>query len=93
MQRKLIAAAILISTALTAPALAQSPGSSSSSQSSLGIPLKADAPLTQEEIEKRKANDRAYQAAIQKIPDKKASDPWGTIRPTAPTWKNKQQQQ
>jgi hypothetical protein len=93
MQRKFIAAAIVTSTVFTAPALAQLPGSDSSSQTSLGIPLKSDAPPTQEEIEKRKANDRAYQAAIQKIPDKKAStDPWGTIRPTAPTSKNKQQQ-
>ena len=60
MQRKFIAAAMSISTGLMTPALAQVAGSSS--QSSVGIPLKSDAPLTQEEIEKRKAQDSAYQA-------------------------------
>ncbi len=91
MQRKLIAAAIF--ALFTAPASAQSPGQSpgqsSSSQSSIGIPLKVERPLTEEEIEKRKAADRAYEAAMQKIPDKKASaDPWGDIRPTSPASKN-----
>jgi hypothetical protein len=93
MQRKFIAAAILASIVFTAPALAQSAGSDTSSQTSVGIPLKYDVPPTPDEIDKRRANDRAYQAAIQKIPDKKGSaDPWGTIRPPAPTSKNKQQQ-
>ena len=51
----------------------------------LGIPLKTTKSLTQEEIERRKANDRAYDAALHKIPDKKSAvDPWGNIRPAAP---------
>jgi len=56
--------------------------------------LKApDKPLTQEEIEKQKAADRAYEAAVNKIPDKKSSaDPWGNIRQPSPTAsKNKAQ--
>jgi hypothetical protein len=41
--------------------------------------------LTPEEIEKQKAADAAYKAAMQKIPDKKvANDPWGGIRDTTP---------
>jgi hypothetical protein len=61
--------------------------------SPVSIPYNSEQPPTPEEIEKRKATDRAYNAAMQKIPDKKPSaDPWGTIRPTSPTAsKNKQQ--
>ena len=38
--------------------------------------------LTQEEIDKKKAADAAYKAAMDKIPEKKAgsSDPWGSVR-------------
>jgi hypothetical protein len=62
-------------------------------QDHAGVPLNPKRPLTAEEAAKKKATDEAYQAAIKKIPDKKASaDPWGTIRPTAPASKNKQQQ-
>ncbi len=54
-------------------------------QDSFGVPLNPKRPLTPEEIERKKAADDAYRAAIQKIPDKKTSaDPWGTIRPAAP---------
>jgi hypothetical protein len=58
-----------------------------------GIPLNQRPPPTREDVEKQKANDRAYDAAMKKIPDKKSSgDPWGDIRPTTPpTAKNKQQ--
>jgi hypothetical protein len=52
--------------------------------------------LTPEEIEKQKAADAAYKAAMEKIPEKKVSDPWGNIReapqassPTAPTTSTK----
>ncbi len=74
---------------VTAPALAQAPPQSTS----LGVPLKSEKPLTQEDIDKQKAADRAYEAAINKIPDKKpASDPWGDIRQPSPTAsKNKAQ--
>jgi hypothetical protein len=76
---------VAIVVALSGPAFAQSP---------VGVPLKApDKPLTQEEIEKQKAADRAYEAAVNKIPDKKSSaDPWGNIRQPSPTAsKNKAQ--
>ncbi len=65
--------------------------SMAAAQETLGIPLKSVVPPSQEEIEKQKAKDRAYDAALHKIPDKKtAVDPWGNIRPAAPaTAKNK----
>jgi hypothetical protein len=40
--------------------------------------------LTPEEIEKQKAADAAYKAAMDKIPEKKANDPWGGIREPTP---------
>ena len=74
--------AIIVAGLLSGTAYAQIP---SGSQSSIGIPLKSDRPLTQEEIEQKNAADRDYQSAMHKIPDKKASsDPWGTIRPATP---------
>jgi hypothetical protein len=43
-------------------------------------------PPTQEEIDRQKAIDNAYNNATKKIPDKKeAADPWGTVRPTQPS--------
>jgi hypothetical protein len=66
----------------TGYASAQAPDSS---KSSIGIPFKSTTTPTQEEIERNKANDRAYDAALHKIPDKKSAvDPWGNIRPAAP---------
>ena len=59
-------------------------------QDSFGIPVNPKRPLSGEQIEKQKATDRDYDAAMKKIPDKKSSDPWGVVRPT-PTAKNKQQ--
>lgn len=88
---KLFPAAAILAL-MSGPAFAQ-PASQSSPSSNIGIPLNPERPLTQEEIEKRQAADRAYNAAIQKIPDKKPSgDPWGNIRPSSPTAKNKQPQ-
>lgn len=83
MLRKFIPAGALVAL-FAAPAAAQS---------SLGIPLNPQTPPTQEQIEKQKAADREYNAAMQKIPDKKApADPWGNIRPNSPAAsKNKQQ--
>ena len=62
-------------------------------QDTVGIPLNPRKALTKEDIEKQKATDEAYRAAMKKIPDKASSgDPWGNIRPAAPTAaKNKQQ--
>jgi hypothetical protein len=80
LQKFVVTAAI--AALLMGSASAQSSGPSQSS--SLGIPFKS-APSTQEETETRKANDRAYDAALQKIPDKKPpTDPWGHVRPSSP---------
>ena len=82
-----------IAALVLGPAFAQPAPQSSSS--TIGIPLNPERPLTAEEIQKRKDAERAYDAAIQKIPDKKPSaDPWGNIRPSSPaSAKNKQQPQ
>jgi hypothetical protein len=51
-------------------------------QSTLSVPFKSEPPPTQEQIERQKAADKAYQAVIRKLPDKKSSaDPWGDVRP------------
>jgi hypothetical protein len=44
-------------------------------------------PLTQDEIDKKKAADAAYKAAMDKIPEKKAggADPWGNVRDAPPS--------
>ena len=63
--------------------------SNSDAQSPLGMPFKPKAsPPTQEQIKRQRATDKAYEAAIHKLPDKKSSaDPWGDVRPA----KGKQQ--
>ncbi len=63
-------------------------------QDAVGIPLNPRRPSTPEEMARQKASDEAYKAAMKKIPDKASStDPWGNIRPGAPTTaKNKQPQ-
>jgi len=88
MLRKFVGAGVMV-TLLTFPALAQI---APDSPSSLGVPLKTDRPISSEEAERRKATDRAYEAAMRKIPDKKVSaDPWGEIRSGTPAnAKNKQ---
>jgi hypothetical protein len=90
MLRKFVVTAAIAALSMGS-ASAQAPAGPSKS-SAVGIPLKSDKPLTQEEIERRKANDRAYDAALQKIPDKKPpADPWGNVRPSSPAAaKNKQ---
>jgi hypothetical protein len=57
--------------------------SNSDAQSPLGMPFEPKAsPPTQEQIERQRATDQAYEAAIQELPDKKSSaDPWGDVRP------------
>lgn len=61
---------------LTGPAYAQMPN----------INLLADQPgKTEEQIEKEKAQQKAYQDTLKSIPDAKASnDPWGGVRSEAP---------
>ena len=61
---------------LTGPAYAQMPN----------INLLADQPgKTEEQIEKDKAQEKAYKDTLKSIPDAKASnDPWGGMRSDAP---------
>jgi hypothetical protein len=90
MLRIIIGAGVIVSL-LTGAALAQLP---------MGISLGHDEKhkLTPEEQAKQDAADRAYKSTLQKIPEKKAVDPWGNIRDPGPapqtsqtTTKNKQQ--
>jgi hypothetical protein len=62
-------------------------------QSTLGIPFKNEGPPpTQEQIEKQKAAEKAYDAAMHKIPDKKTpADPWADVRSGPSANKNKHQ--
>ena len=61
-------------------ALAAGPAAAQVALSPFNAPQKR---LTPEEIEKKKAADAAYKAAMDKIPEKKAgSDPWGNVRET-----------
>jgi len=41
--------------------------------------------LTPAEVEQQKQRDKDYKAAMDKIPEKKAGDPWGGIRDASPT--------
>jgi hypothetical protein len=70
MLRKLIPAAAILSL-VAGPAAAQVALSPFKHQ---------ERKLTPDEIAKQKADDAAYKAAIDKIPEKKANDPWGNIR-------------
>ena len=85
MLRKLIPAGAMIALLTGAAAAQDTPG----------IPLNPRKQPTHEELEKRKAQDQAYDEAMKKIPNKTLSiDPWGDVRPSAPaTAKNKHQQQ
>ncbi len=70
---KLTTAAAMMAL-LSGPAFAQ-PGSS-------GLSKPADPPPSQAEIERKKAEERAYQSAVDRIPEKgqKSDDPWGGVR-------------
>jgi hypothetical protein len=78
MLRRLVAAGAMV-MALTATAAAQLPMP--------GISLGHDdkPKLSPEELEKQKARDAAYNAAVKKIPEKKPTDPWGNIRDAGST--------
>jgi hypothetical protein len=73
-------------TLLSGSAFAQIPAQDSSSgnpfapKMSLGDKEKRQ--LTPEEQEKQKQLDADYKKATNKIPDQKAADPWGGVRPT-----------
>jgi hypothetical protein len=82
MPRKLIGA-----VALLAPVLALLAGPAVAQNISFS-PFSAQQkrPLTHDEIEKQKAADAAYKAAVAKIPEKKnANDPWGSVREAPPS--------
>jgi hypothetical protein len=74
-------------TLLTTSAFAQMPMPSMSLQGD------QKRPLTPEELERRKQIDSDYKAATSKIPDRKANDPWATVRPTSPAPAPKKKQQ
>jgi hypothetical protein len=40
--------------------------------------------LTPEEQERQDALDKSYSSSLQKIPEKKTTDPWGTLRSAPP---------
>ena len=67
-----ILALVALFALLTGPANAQ------------GMNLLGDTPKDQIKEEKRQENERAYNAARQRIPDQKviAVDPWGNMRST-----------
>ena len=67
-----IAFAIAAVVLLVGPASAQSLG--------MGIPLNQDDGKTPEQIEKQKQIESDYKATIKKLPDAKATDPWGNMR-------------
>ena len=73
MLRKIVGAAI-ISAILTGAAVAQLP------MPSLSLGKEEKRKLTPEEQAAQDARDKAYKAELNKIPDKKANDPWGNIR-------------
>ena len=80
--------AVAVVVVLTGIASAQSPFTP---KVSLGADTKRK--LTPEEEEKQKALDQAYKAATSKIPDQKATDPWGDVRPAPPASPPKKKQQ
>jgi hypothetical protein len=84
MLRKLFGAGAII-VVLTGAAAAQLPMP--------GISLGGDhtRKLTPEEQARQDATDKAYRSTMQKIPEKKVTDPWGNIREASPApAKNKQ---
>ena len=54
------------------PAAAQTPG--------MSFPMGEEPTVSEEEKAKKAERERAYRAAVGKIPDQKADDPWGNIR-------------
>lgn len=91
MLQKLVHAGAIV-LLITGAAAAQS--NSDTPTNLMSVPFKPKSPpTTQDQIERQKAADKAYDAAIRKIPDKKSSaDPWGDVRPasSASAVKNKQ---
>jgi hypothetical protein len=79
MLRRFVCAGAIV-LLITAAAGAQS---NSDAQSPLSLPFKPKVPPpSQEQIDRQKAADKAYEAAIRKLPDKKSSaDPWSDVRP------------
>jgi hypothetical protein len=70
--------------AAAAAALVLLPASATAQLPMPGVHLGGDKePPSKEELERRRALDKAYKSATEKIPEKKpAADPWGNIRST-----------
>jgi len=77
MLRTLIGAGLILGL-LTGVAAAQLP------MPSLSLGGDHKRKLSPEEQAKQDAVDKAYNSAMQKIPDKKSTDPWGNIRQASP---------
>jgi hypothetical protein len=81
---------------LSVSAVAQIPAPESSSgnpfAAKMGLGEKEKRQLTPEEQERQKQLDADYKKATNKIPDQKATDPWGGVRPT-PTVKGQSKNQ
>jgi hypothetical protein len=73
MLRKIVGAAIAVAV-FTGPAAAQMP------MPSISLGEKEKRKLTPEEQAAQDARDKAYKAELNKIPDKKGTDPWGNLR-------------
>jgi hypothetical protein len=81
MSRTIVKAAMIF-VVLAGPAAAQVP---------MGFPLGGSThQMTQEEVDRQKALDKAYDSAKKKIPDKTApADPWGSVRAPSPATASK----
>ncbi len=75
MLRKIVGAAIAVAV-LTGSAAAQMP------MPSISLGKDEKRKLTPEEQAAQDARDKAYKAELNKIPEKKANDPWGNLRDT-----------
>jgi hypothetical protein len=80
---RIIVKATMILVVLAGPAAAQT---------GMGFPVFGGSThqVTQEEVDRQKALDNAYNSAKKKIPDKAApADPWGSVRATSPATASK----
>jgi len=74
---RIIAAAIL-TAALATPGFAQAPSLGSTLTPNLGSDI--NHPKSAEELKRQQEIENSYKSGLSKIPDQKATDPWGNIR-------------
>jgi lipopolysaccharide export LptBFGC system permease protein LptF len=78
----IVSAAIVASAVIVGSAMIVAPLAGPAAAQSMNMPINDSKSLTDEEKAKKAEQERAYKAAIGKIPDQKASvDPWGNVRP------------